>query len=132
MRGNISHVNLYLKQNNKTIAYLNFKHIIQKLRPKLTILICRVSLGSWKNYEEDLSKNNITMIKTNEDLVGKIWTTGRPSFPNSPINALPYRFAGLKNNKYYILLKIIFAPVNKYNTIKATIFRCCIISFLIN
>lgn len=50
--------------------------------------------SSWKNYEEDLSKNNITMIKTNEDLVGKIWTTGRPSFPNSPINALPYRFAG--------------------------------------
>uniref|UniRef100_K1QTG3 Xaa-Pro aminopeptidase 1 n=1 Tax=Magallana gigas TaxID=29159 RepID=K1QTG3_MAGGI len=50
--------------------------------------------NSWTLYEEELSKNNMKMIKTNEDLVGKIWTTGRPPFPNSPINALPYKFSG--------------------------------------
>lgn len=49
---------------------------------------------SWTDYEEDISEFNITMIKTNEDLVGKIWKIGRPPFPNTPINALPYRFSG--------------------------------------
>lgn len=34
------------------------------------------------------------MTPTSEDLVGKIWTTGRPQEPNSPINALPMKFAG--------------------------------------
>lgn len=51
--------------------------------------------GSWKYYEEELVKENITMTKTNEDLIGKIWTTGRPAEPNSPINVLPYKFSGM-------------------------------------
>lgn len=51
-------------------------------------------LGSWRNYEKSLSKKNITMTTTTEDLVGKIWTVGRPAEPNSPINALPLKFAG--------------------------------------
>ncbi|XP_062613274.1 LOW QUALITY PROTEIN: xaa-Pro aminopeptidase 1-like [Saccostrea cucullata] len=53
-------------------------------------------LGSkkWESYEEELSKENITMTKTDEDLIDKIWTTGRPQEPNSPINALPYKFSG--------------------------------------
>lgn len=38
------------------------------------------------------------MTPTSEDLVGKIWTTGRPQEPNSPINALPMKFAGRKLN----------------------------------
>ncbi|XP_061176381.1 xaa-Pro aminopeptidase ApepP-like [Saccostrea echinata] len=53
-------------------------------------------LGSkkWESYEEKLSEENITMTKTDEDLIDKIWTTGRPQEPNSPINALPYKFSG--------------------------------------
>lgn len=46
------------------------------------------------SYDTALSKENITMTSTDEDLVGKIWTTGRPEEPNSPINALPMKFAG--------------------------------------
>lgn len=48
------------------------------------------------------------MSKTNEDLVGNIWTTGRPPFPNSPINALPYKFSGKKSNfRFYLKMCII-------------------------
>ncbi|XP_048766480.2 xaa-Pro aminopeptidase 1-like isoform X2 [Ostrea edulis] len=53
-----------------------------------------INSGSWRNYEKSLSKKNITMTTTTEDLVGKIWTVGRPAEPNSPINALPLKFAG--------------------------------------
>lgn len=53
-----------------------------------------INSGSWMSYDTALSKENITMTSTDEDLVGKIWTTGRPEEPNSPINALPMKFAG--------------------------------------
>lgn len=41
------------------------------------------------------------MTPTSEDLVGKIWTTGRPQEPNSPINALPMKFAGILSIYFY-------------------------------
>lgn len=53
-----------------------------------------INSGSWISYDTALSKESITMTPTSEDLVGKIWTTGRPQEPNSPINALPMKFAG--------------------------------------
>lgn len=53
------------------------------------------------SYDTALSKENITMTSTDEDLVGKIWTTGRPKEPNSPINALPMKFAGRVIKLYY-------------------------------
>lgn len=85
-------------------------------------------LGSWTNYEKELSKNNITLVKTNEDLVGNIWTSGRPSFPNSPINALPYKFAGLKATKVLHLNRIFLVLFIKKINLKATIYHCYIIS----
>lgn len=53
-----------------------------------------INSGSWMSYETALSKESITMTPTTEDLVGKIWTTGRPQEPDFPINALPLKFAG--------------------------------------
>ncbi|XP_062613276.1 xaa-Pro aminopeptidase 1-like isoform X2 [Saccostrea cucullata] len=53
-----------------------------------------INSGSYERYEKALSPKNITMTTTTEDLVGKIWTTGRPEEPDSPINALPVKFAG--------------------------------------
>ncbi|XP_061176383.1 xaa-Pro aminopeptidase 1-like isoform X2 [Saccostrea echinata] len=53
-----------------------------------------INSGSYERYEKALSQRNITMTTTAEDLVGKIWTMGRPEEPNSPINALPLKFAG--------------------------------------
>ncbi|XP_078337368.1 xaa-Pro aminopeptidase 1-like [Crassostrea virginica] len=50
--------------------------------------------SSWDYYEENLSKEHINITKTSEDLIGNIWTTGRPAVPNSPINALPNQFSG--------------------------------------
>ena len=43
------------------------------------------------------------MTGTNEDLVGKIWTTGRPQEPDSPINALPLKFAGTMDASLTVL-----------------------------
>lgn len=46
------------------------------------------------------------MTPTSEDLVGKIWTTGRPQEPNSPINALPMKFAGRVIKLYYTIIRL--------------------------
>lgn len=46
------------------------------------------------------------MTATSEDLVGKIWTTGRPQEPNSPINALPMKFAGRVIKLYYTIKRL--------------------------
>lgn len=46
------------------------------------------------------------MTPTSEDLVGKIWTTGRPQEPNSPINALPMKFAGIVIKLYYTIIRL--------------------------
>nr|XP_022293537.1 xaa-Pro aminopeptidase 1-like isoform X1 [Crassostrea virginica] len=62
--------------------------------PKVGAYPFLINSGSWLSYEKALSKENIIMTGTNEDLVGKIWTTGRPQEPDSPINALPLKFAG--------------------------------------
>ena len=53
--------------------------------------------GSWRYMEEDLNKTNIQMKPILPDLVDRIWnsTNGRPEQPNTPINALPLRFAGI-------------------------------------
>ncbi|XP_060067951.1 xaa-Pro aminopeptidase ApepP-like [Ylistrum balloti] len=48
----------------------------------------------WKNFELSFSKENITMLGIEDDLVGQVWNYGRPPQINVTINALPTRFAG--------------------------------------
>lgn len=48
----------------------------------------------WKEMSEDLAKKSITMKSITPDLIDTIWTTGRPAQPNTPINALPIKYAG--------------------------------------
>lgn len=57
------------------------------------------------SYNTALSKESITLTPTTEDLVGKIWTTGRPKEPDSPINALPMKFAGRISSLCYTFIQ---------------------------
>lgn len=64
----------------------------------MLIVDCCIFLDSWILYEEEIFKNNIKMIKINEDLVGKIWIIGCLFFLNFLINVLFYKFLGKKRN----------------------------------
>ncbi|XP_069123793.1 xaa-Pro aminopeptidase 1-like isoform X1 [Argopecten irradians] len=48
----------------------------------------------WTEMSTALDKKGITLRGVNPDLIDQIWTTGRPAQPNSPINALPLKYAG--------------------------------------
>ncbi|XP_021366771.1 xaa-Pro aminopeptidase 1-like isoform X1 [Mizuhopecten yessoensis] len=48
----------------------------------------------WTEMSETLAKKGITVKGVTPDLIDEIWTTGRPAEPNSPINALPLKYAG--------------------------------------
>ncbi|XP_050392395.1 xaa-Pro aminopeptidase 1 [Patella vulgata] len=54
-----------------------------------------LSSSKWKTYEEAFTQEAITMKSVGaNDLIDKIWTSGRPEKPKTPINALPLKFAG--------------------------------------
>jgi hypothetical protein len=44
--------------------------------------------------ESTLTEESVSMKQIPNDLIDKIWTTGRPAQPNSTINALPIGFSG--------------------------------------
>lgn len=48
--------------------------------------------------ESTLKEGTVNMKQITNDLIDQIWTTGRPSEPNSTINALPMEYAGEKLN----------------------------------
>ncbi|XP_033740983.1 xaa-Pro aminopeptidase 1-like isoform X3 [Pecten maximus] len=48
----------------------------------------------WTEMSEALGKKGVTLEGVNPDLIDQIWTTGRPEQPNTPINALPLKYAG--------------------------------------
>lgn len=84
-------------------------------------------LGSWINYEKEFFKNNIILVKINEDLVGNIWISGWLFFLNFLINVLFYKFVGLKIIKVLYLNRIFLVLfINKIN-LKVIIYYCYII-----
>lgn len=84
-------------------------------------------LGSWINYEKEFFKNNIILVKINEDLVGNIWISGWLFFLNFLINVLFYKFVGLKVIKVLYLNRIFLVLfINKIN-LKVIIYYCYII-----
>ncbi|XP_063404111.1 xaa-Pro aminopeptidase 1-like isoform X6 [Mytilus trossulus] len=52
------------------------------------------SSSSWLSMESTLKEGTVNMKQVTNDLIDQIWTTGRPSEPNSTINALPMEYAG--------------------------------------
>ncbi|XP_076078059.1 xaa-Pro aminopeptidase 1-like isoform X2 [Mytilus galloprovincialis] len=52
------------------------------------------SSSSWLSMESTLKEGTVNMKQITNDLIDQIWTTGRPSEPNSTINALPMEYAG--------------------------------------
>ncbi|KAK3097125.1 hypothetical protein FSP39_006609 [Pinctada imbricata] len=54
-----------------------------------------VKRTDWLDMENTFKRHGITMKTVSQDLVDKIWISGRPLQPSSDVNALPLEFAGL-------------------------------------
>ncbi|XP_052239123.1 xaa-Pro aminopeptidase 1-like isoform X2 [Dreissena polymorpha] len=56
-----------------------------------------VSSATWKTYSDDLRKAGLALEPIDNELIDEFWQTanGRPSQPDTPINALPIQFAGV-------------------------------------
>lgn len=52
-------------------------------------------LANWQTYVDELKASNLTIKAVPNELVDRMWTTGRPAQPNTDINALPIEFAGI-------------------------------------